>query len=483
MILNILLAVVTLIGTVAYMAAPDPMWWAGVGLVSLSWLVYLLLFIPRKKAPQTRGWWALGAIFFISAALAGAGLLLYWQATDMTVVIGNEPLTSDSWGGRVLLVMLGGIVSFILTLLFFAAVGYFSVIYILDLPHEEGLKFWTAFRSYVALVLNMQYFWLEVTEGKVIEIRQKGFLKTWFSMGKIIVRPGNAVVLQKGGKITRICGAGVVPTTRNEFIRGNPIDLGPQFYVEQLKNVITADQVPLEIEVGISYKIKPALNPDDPRVIKEATYGVYPVEEKTLLDAAFKVKDWHILAQGAVKNNLRDQIMTYKVDDLFQMLPKGDTLRANNRQIREIEETAQNAVNGFATNMGIEITGVDIRQITLSGELQEAVKMRINAQAEAEAIHRIEQSRNNARGELIASLLSNISNHTNKEIGDLELQLAAVFAQLTRRGVIDDVLGHEYIEVLKTLAAGKGTNIFSALPGTPTIEAESLLPELMRSDH
>ncbi len=492
MFLNIILAGLTLIGTAAFIAAPDPMWWAGVGLVGLSWAAYLLIFIPRKQ-PQKRGWWALGAIFFILAALAGAVLLLYWQATDMTVLMGGEALTSDSWGGRVLLVLLGGVVSLVLTLLFFAAVGYFSVIYILDLPHEENLRFWTAFRSYISLVLNIQYLWLDVAEGKVIEIKQNGFLKTGLSMGKIIVRPGNAVVLQKGGQITRICGAGIVPTTRNEFIRGQPIDLGPQFYVERLENVITMDQVPLEIEVGISYRIKPAVNPDAPGVKKEATYGVFPVEEKTLLDAAFKVKDWHVLAQGAVKNNLRDQMMTYKVDDLFQMLPKGDTLRANNRQIREIEETAQNAVNGFATNVGIEITGVDIRQVTLSGDLREAVKMRIQAQAEAESIkhkslaeaqgiRQIEGQRNVARGELVTRILDSISLKTG-QIGEMELQLATVFAHITRRALTDDVLGHQYVEMLKTLAEGKGTNIFNAMSGSQQVESSGVLPELYLRQH
>jgi regulator of protease activity HflC (stomatin/prohibitin superfamily) len=272
-----------------------------------------------------------------------------------------------------------------------------------------------------------------------------------------------------------------VATERNEFIRGAPFDVRPQFYLETLKNVITADRIPLEIEVGISYQLKQADNLTDSSVIaarikEDKDAKLFPISKEMLRRAAFNVADWHLLAQGACKNMLRDQIMAHTIDELFNELSGEASARVNQRQIKIIELAVQEAVNKFTIgNVGVEITGVDVRQITLP---KEAMDMYIKSRAEADAIRRIEESRNTARGELVTSILSSIVNQTNRQPSNFELGLATIFARLSRRELTDDVLGHQYVEVLKALAEGKGTNIFNATPNAPAVEPGDVLPEL-----
>lgn len=477
MLANIILIILTLTGIIIFWFMPEPYWQVGAATVIFSWLIYLVFIFPRKQA-QTRGIWAFIACFVLAASIATLAALLYLQAIAVPISFTNESFNLTSYfAARIFSTVVGSGIGLVITLLFFIVVGYFSSIYILAIPEEEGLNFWDIFRSFVSLIFNIQYDWLRIEEGKITEVKEKGYLKSWFSLGKVMIRPGNAVVLERGGNITRICGPGVVVTNRGEKIRGNTVfDLRPQFYLATLENVITSDRISLKIEVGVGYRIRPAADPNATNVIRERNFNVFPVEEETIRRAAFNVNNWRGLAEGAVMNNLRDQIMAHRVDELFTLEANEEQPRVNNRRIRIIELAAQEAINNIGQNLGIEITGVDIRQITLPDGIKDAIQMDIKSQAEADAIARIEGQRNVARGELVAQILQSIGNH--RQIGELELRLATTFADISRRSLTDDILGHEYIEMLKALAEGKGTNIFNAMLASPPVDPGTMLSDL-----
>lgn len=122
--------------------------------------------------------------------------------------------------------------------------------------------------------------------------------------------------------------------------------------------------------------------------------------------------------------------MAHTVDELFNAPTGTATDRVNDRKVREIELAVQNNINKIAINNGIEITGVDIRRITLPEVIREAIYQTIQSQAQADAIRTVESVRNWARVELVSQLLDAISVRTNREIGDTELQLATIFAQI-----------------------------------------------------
>ena len=79
--------------------------------------------------------------------------------------------------------------------------------------------------------------------------------------GVLVVRPGNAVVLERGGKITRIVGPGVHQLKRFEGLKSSDgkgiVDLRTQFAPETATNVLTRDGIPLEIKAATVFKIEP----------------------------------------------------------------------------------------------------------------------------------------------------------------------------------------------------------------------------------
>ncbi len=278
-------------------------------------------------------------------------------------------------------------------------------------------------------------FLFSVEGGRVTEVER--ISENLDGVGKIIVKPGSAIVLETETAVSRICGPGVVIMGQDEKIR-MVFDLRPQFDVTTLENVITADQISLTMEVGVGYRIQPASNPDDPSVIKESNFGLFPVHKETLLKAAFNgtAAGWTGFGANAPLGALRDQIMTHRLDELFEL--GGNALdpthkRVNDQQIKLIEQAVVDTVNGFATdNMGVEITGVDIRQIDLPDEVVEALRMEIKSQAEAEAIQRIEAQRNAARGGLVNEILDGISaGMGSRSMTDSELELVKSLAQIS----------------------------------------------------
>lgn len=481
---NVILILVTLLGTTIFLLLPGPFWVIGTVLVLLPWIAYLIFVIPAKPA-ETRGLWAFAACFVIIASVTGFIAMLYLQKNPLSIEVNTQSLSSIpvievedfsiSVNPNITSFFIGTVVALVTTPILLVVVGYFSSIYVLAL--HEDLTPRDAFKSFMLLIFNVQRHWLLIKDGEIIPLKEKGFARDWLSLGKVIVTPGNAVVMEKGGKITGIYGPGVFLTGK-ERIR-QIFDLRLQFDIQELDNVITADRIPLKITLGVGYKITPAPNPNALSVLKEKNYGLFPVAKETLCKAAFNATagGWTGFAKGAPASQLRDQIMAHRFNELFEIhTEKQDiSIRVNERQIKHIETAILDTVNGFAdTAMGVTITGVDIVEITLPDDVTAAVNMGIRSRAEAEAIQTIEETRNFARGEMVANILASISSQTNQPIGDMELRLATVFANISRRALTDDVLGHEYVKVLEKLAAGDGMKIFNASPNQSALGPEHI---------
>jgi regulator of protease activity HflC (stomatin/prohibitin superfamily) len=482
MIGNFILMLATLLGLIIFLLTPHPFWALGAIIVLVTWFIFLWTVVPYKPA-ATRGRWAFGATFVLVATLLITAATFYLQSNPISLQLSKSSMSfipflevkdySTTIDPKTSAILLGILATLALTLTLFVVIGYFSSIYILAL-HEEEVSFWDAFKSFWFLIFDVKLGWLLVENGEIKELKSKGFVNKWLSRGKIIVKPGNAVVLEKGGRITGIHGPKTILTVKDETIR-QVFDLRPQFVLHELDNVITADGIPLEIKFSAGYRITPAKTPDAPEVIKEGNFGVFPVEEATLRKAAFNGTPggWKGFGENVCVGQLRDQIMAHRFDEIFEIQggAQNISVRVNERQIKHIENAIMEAVNSFAdANMGVTITFVDIGEITFPDDVKEAIQMRIKSQAEAEAIERIEINRNRARGNMVESILSSIAGHTNQQIGDVELRLATIFAYISRRALTDDVLGREYVKVLEKLATGEGTKIFNATPSQSVIE-------------
>jgi hypothetical protein len=148
-------------------------------LILLIWFIYLIVIIPARSADD-RGFAALTACFVILTTLLSLAIaFLYLQDQPITTNLNKETLNnlipfvefkdySFSTGPQLSALLIGTPIAFILALIFFGLIGYFSSIYIIAL--HEDVSYWEAFKSFVFLILNMQLAWLLVENGEVTEL-------------------------------------------------------------------------------------------------------------------------------------------------------------------------------------------------------------------------------------------------------------------------------------------------------------------------
>lgn len=389
--------------------------------------VFIYASFSRDEGVRAR--WIFVAIFILLAGVIG-WVFHIWLAANA------QP--DGYWGEtglRVVSLVVGVFISFFVTLIFMAITVYVSSIYVLSLQIAEEISWWDAYRSLLSLIFNTQYDWIVVTDGEISKVKGKGVMAWLGGPGKIVIDPGSAVILQRGGKVTRIVGAGIYLTKRHEHIR-MAFDLRNQFVVTTEENVITADRIPLTVELGRGYRIAPAEKPYSPTVITD-NRSRFPVEEETLLRAAFENTSgkWSGLGAGAPAAQLLDQMMSYKLDELFEFEP-GKEPSPSTRMIKKIEGDIMAALNGFAASKGLEFTMVDIRKITMP----EAVR---NTQAMAIA----EKQRNEITKELFSVILDSVR---EGEVDAAEIDRITSFIEELRR-----------LEIMREMAKSNGTKIIN----------------------
>ena len=426
----------------------------GAGLLLLG---VLLRILNREDDPVGKA-----RMVFVGVFIAVAWAIARYELIQLTV--GDQSTTLID---RLLFLgwslLVGASISLVITIFLFLLTVYISGAYVLALKDAEGLTDKQAFKSILSLMLNTQYDWMVVADGKVAVTKKKGVLKKLGGPGKVVIQPGNAVVFERGGTISRISGAGVVITKNFEVIRdGGIIDLRKQFHMETIE-AVTADKITVKVEAAVIYQILPASETPGGKIITD-NMNLYPVTEETLRRAVFggTAGGWHGFCRGAPLNVVRDQIMAMNLDELFE-----NDGSANGRAIKKIEEIAVAETNKGASGMGVKIIAVDIRSIKLPKAVMDEVAKLRRLKADAETLEQFENARTEARYQLIDEVLGIINNRTGRPITVADIELATKLIQATGRLKTDDVFSRERLEALEKMAAADGTKIISAGGGTP----------------
>ena len=289
----------------------------------------------------------------------------------------EEPIDKALFA-TVLGLVLGGVLVII-------PLGIFSLIgseAILALFEAEGISRWDAFRYQWSLLLGIQHPWQVVEDGKVKVPKPKGILSEIGGPGIVVIQPGNAVVFERLGRVTRIEGPGVVKTKRFERIK-EVIDLRPQWATVKAENVLTKDRVPLTIELGVGYRIELKEDTDerlesvletDSEAFTREIGEIYRVYEETVRKAAYNVTaaGWQTTTREAAKTFLRDIVALYDFDEVFQL--RGEAgFGKDRRTIHQIEEAVKKKLARAAVNWGVKITIIDIDNIEIPLILKEQI--------------------------------------------------------------------------------------------------------------
>ncbi len=165
----------------------------------------------------------------------------------------------------------------------------------------------------------------------------------------MIIKQYERSVILRLGKYNRQVGAGV--QTRLPFVDNIlVVDIREKVSEFKAERMLTRDNVPVTIDAILRYKI---------------------IEQRAK-DAILNVENFNQMIQQVSQTTLRNNIGS----SLFQdILSKREEINSHVRSIIESE----------ASNWGVEVTGVEIRQVIIPQELESAMSMQAQAEREKNA--------------------------------------------------------------------------------------------------
>ena len=343
----------------------------------------LTLFIVRFRLPPK--WRRLLTVIWIILAIAlVVGIPLYRRldTPDMTTTIAHNVflrfLIGATWS-RVLWSATAGLLAGICLVWGpLLAVMYVSSEWLLAMRETYGVTRWQALRLLISLVLNVNYPYYVIEDGEMTLVRPKGVLDRFGGPGVAVVKPYNAVVFERAGKITRIEGPDMFMTKQFEFAK-HIIDLRPQWESFPVEEVLTKDKVPLHIECGLGYRIESreqtAKRGEDPREVIEGRRfpgiisGEYPVYKRTIFKAAYgPAGDWKITTKGATITKLREVVSEFELQDIYRLDEQGKEFI-----LAEIGRRTQEEVAKITPYWGVHVGAVNIDTIEVSEAVREQV--------------------------------------------------------------------------------------------------------------
>jgi regulator of protease activity HflC (stomatin/prohibitin superfamily) len=288
--------------------------------------------------------------------------------------------------GDLRLDVLGGVIAGLLAILavplFLSILVRLSTQFLLGMHDWEGVSSGDAADFLWSALIGTNQPWVVVENGEVVGGKKKGIFHTLGGPGLVVVRPGNAVVLQRTGEISQIVGPGLHRVRRHEKIR-QIVRLGPLWKTEDVENVLTRDGVPLTIRLGVGYGIEPKEDTDKrggPSVNRRVIKGDFPVYEDTIRKAVLNVTPigWEITGCVGCESQLRDIIGTYTLDQLFGLntvrraAEQGGELHESQRVIKRIEERILNSfAPAAAAGFGIKVRMVDIQSVKVPDQVEQ----------------------------------------------------------------------------------------------------------------
>jgi regulator of protease activity HflC (stomatin/prohibitin superfamily) len=433
-------------------------WYLGTGWLLLGWLVFVLFLLN----PDRRRF---GLFLFVNLVLAIViSNFIQGQLT------GNARIVRAVQDSAILNFFLGGFAESLLWSIVVGAVGALlltglplltvalaSATYILALHEVDGVSRWDALRYVLTLILGINLPFMVVENGQALVTREAGTINVIGGPGELIIKQGNVVVLERGGKISRVVNAGIVKLKRKEMIR-NIFVLGPQSKSDEIRHVLTKDRIPLTISLAMKVQIEPAaevekrpesrIAPDGEALTKKLDDGLYQVYEGTIHKAALMSQStsfaqryvekcegetcrdveettWQKVAGSLPEGELRDHIMSHRFDELFELVDSAPgekpEIRVDKRKIYEIEQAILAQIRPTKIKvLGVLVRGVDIGKIEFRPEAEQLLLNRWGAPW-AQQIGLIE-AETKAQGELQARML--------KTQGELEAKMLEAQGEL-----------------------------------------------------
>lgn len=419
-------------------------YWLAVTFFFSSLLIFIRFNLDDCEA---RGLWLLIILSLFVAVLAGSLALLFLSNNlGITQLDRSGAIVNIFLGSNTAIVftsiLIGLIATIIVVILPFLSLVAFAAIGILKWhKKDEYSSFFGAFWYLLDSVLGLSCFSIIVSNGEIKGTdKDKVRLERFGGPGRLIVYPGQVVILHHWGKFTRAVGAGSTILKRAEQIKAvvwltprvKPNNAKPDDYsFNQVKNVLTQDRIPLHITVIHAAQLEPASDTrnrfqqavDSAQSRVQALSADASSEEKQKaqqeLDqakeqlqaltndkiigddynqcyesiaklVAAKGADVWEASRSAVANNLRDAIMSERFEDLFKISEVTEDLvaKVSQRKILEIENLVFEKAKETKIKDGIVLKVVDIQTV----EFPEKIAIKLSKEVETLIEERIQQT-------------------------------------------------------------------------------------------
>jgi regulator of protease activity HflC (stomatin/prohibitin superfamily) len=181
--------------------------------------------------------------------------------------------------------------------------------------------------------------------------------------GILIIRSGNAAVLERAGKITRIVGPGLHLTEAWEHLCAI-VDLSQQTGTWKLENVSTRDCIRLEVELTVEYSIM---------VNQHAlvTRGQYKLDEDIIRRSVLTTPNWKEKTEKAAERTLRSVMATRSLDQVRD--PEGRDSSNGAVPCVPLGDEIRRRLSRESQQWGVEIASVGIDRITMPEEIQQRI--------------------------------------------------------------------------------------------------------------
>lgn len=251
--------------------------------------------------------------------------------------------------GSILLVTAG----FALLLVFAGLIAGFAMYR--NQPQYSGFES-QATRSGLNAVLGLENGFWYIENGNMQQVRDpKGLLARFGGPGRVLVRLGNAVILEKNGRPSRVVGSGLTflePFERVSMI----VPLVTRSEKIELNGIETKDRAIIDhFEFTVFHRVYPG---DETQQIHD---GPYIYNRTVLLNDVWSpnAMDWNTLVCSVSQAAGRDVIGRYTLEEI---IPLAGTQR------RTIREDIRKCINTVIEKLGAQAAVVEIGQVILPEE-------------------------------------------------------------------------------------------------------------------
>ena len=357
-------------------------------------LILFLLWGIWQAPPKYRRRLVLAYLVFVIALLSSTMIHTFWaRSPAIQQTIRRVAILRLVAGGNIQLafwaLLLGLLLGLALVWAGLQAALFISSEFVLNL--SDGLKISRAeARRYLLdLFLQRQMPSLIIDEGRIVTESRPGLLGRLGGPGLLIVRTGNAVVIENVEGAYQVLGAGTSTIGRFEKVK-QIVDLRPQEDTAVVKDALTKDRIPLTVQLTFSFQIEPKSDTDvRPAALEERKHveGVladtYPVYKESIFKAVYNApkEGWQRETCSALMAAMRDVIFQRNLDDLYDYpvslltenrYPSG---RADQKPlvITRLEEAVLGQLAAAAVNWGVKINRVDIATMEMPAEIRQMV--------------------------------------------------------------------------------------------------------------